>query len=159
VPGAWLLFAAALLQAGAPEQEPGGPSAAALAVPRQEGFCAGISWIDLRPGEVLTKDDGPDFTVYRVTGPDGREWGVYSGMAGMADPDRKLLRKDSKTIFRGVETGEAGKRTFSGYFVSSKGAQNHFFGNVFHDSTDDRSFFDRVRFGAAAKLRCGSRSG
>jgi hypothetical protein len=119
------------------------------------GFCAGVSWVTLQPGETVTADRGPDFLVFRVKGRADRWWGVYGGMAGQASPDRAhpLLGKDGATVYRGTEA-EEGRKRFGGYFVARGGGQNHFFGNVFKDAATDRAFFARVRFGRVAEQLC-----
>jgi hypothetical protein len=121
---------------------------------RQGGFCADISWIGLQDGEAVTVDYGPDFNVYRVTGPGDRSWGVYAGFAGQSRPGARLLSKDGTTVYRGTEEDDERKAAFDGYFASDKHEQNHFFGNVFKDKPGDAQFFARVRFGRAAKALC-----
>ena len=118
------------------------------------GFCAGLGWVELTPGEVATVDYGPDFSVYRVRGPGKAEWGSYSGFAGQSSPDEAhvLLKKDGVTVYRGVDSD--GK--FNGYYVGDEHQQNHFFGTMFKDAATDSSFFDRVTLGPAAKAKCES---
>jgi hypothetical protein len=116
------------------------------------GFCAGLAWVTLLPGETLKRDLGPDFSVYRVNGPGDREWGAYSGFAGQSSPDRRhrLITKDGVSVFRG--TGDDG--AFNGYFVGNDREQNHFFANFFKDDGTDAQFFDRVELGSKARAKC-----
>jgi hypothetical protein len=120
----------------------------------ENGFCAGISWITLRPGETVTMDEGPDFYVFRVAGPADESWGVYSGNASqVSSADRReIVRRNGVTISAATENGE-----FRGYLAAnSQGWQNHFFGSVFDGSTRDIAFFDRVDFSAAGQAKCDS---
>jgi hypothetical protein len=121
---------------------------------RDSGFCAGIGWVTLLPGEVATVDYGPDFNVYRVRGPGGREWGIYTGFAGQSGPDSLLLSKDGARVYRGTEKDEGGKPVFDGYFTSRHHFQGHFFGNVFKDAPADRAFFSRIRLGRKGEQLC-----
>ena len=118
------------------------------------GFCVGLAWVTLQPGEVATVDYGPDFNVYRVRGPGKAEWGSYSGFAGQSKPDVKhwLLARNGITVFRGVDDRGA----FNGYFIGDSSRQNHFFGTVFKDARSDASFFARVMLGTPAKAKCES---
>ena len=118
------------------------------------GFCVGLAWVTLRPGEVATVDHGPDFDVYRVRGPGEIEWGSYSGFAGQSKPDEQhpLLKKDGTAVYRGTDNGGS----FNGYFVGDSRQQNHFFGTMFKDSAGDAEFFDRVILGPAATAKCES---
>ena len=118
------------------------------------GFCVGLAWVTLIPGEVAKVDYGPDFNVYNVRGPGRAEWGAYSGFAGESTPDLKhqLLVKNGVTVFRGTDS----RGEFNGYFVGDNQRQNHFFGTVFKDAPTDAAFFSRVTFGATAKARCES---
>lgn len=120
-------------------------------VPPTNSFCAGLSWVTLRPGETMKEERGPDFSVFRVSGPGTIYWGVYSGMAGQAKPDEKhLFMRDGVVVSPSHEKG-----SFHGYFaVNSKGWQNHFFGSVFKDTAVDKSFFNRVDFSAFGQARC-----
>jgi hypothetical protein len=123
----------------------------------ENGFCAGISWITLRPGETVTVDEGPDFYVFRVTGPSNLSWGVYSGNAAqVSDADRRqVARRNGVTISAATEGGR-----FRGYLaVNSDGWQNHFFGSVFNGSATDIAFFDRVDFSEAGQAKCQSHGG
>jgi hypothetical protein len=117
------------------------------------GFCAGLSWVTLAPGESVTRDVGPDFEVYRGRGPGERSWGIYSGFAGQSHPDRDhvLVRREGVAVYRGTSRDGA----FNGYIAGDHRAQNHFFGNVFTDRPADAAFFARVEFGDEAKARCG----
>ncbi|MDB5693632.1 MAG: hypothetical protein JWO81_2695 [Alphaproteobacteria bacterium] len=151
--GVSVLLSLLLLAFQAPEPADRKPEGNPIEL-RNNGFCAGISWVILVPGETVTMDDGPDFNVYRVRGPGGREWGVYSGFAGQSAPGQALLTKDGTTVYRGTERDEGGKRVFDGYYVGRKGGQNHFFGNVFRDDSADADFFKRVRLGKAADKLC-----
>lgn len=140
-----MIHAAALLLAAL--QPSGG------AVPLFEnGFCAGISWITLRPGETVTRDDGPDFAVFRVRGPGNAWWGVYSGNAAQVSGDdgRAFAERDGVTI-QAMSNGSG----FGGYLAHDRrGWQNHFFGSVFHNGRDDLAFFARVDFSAAGQAKC-----
>jgi hypothetical protein len=114
------------------------------------GFCAGLSWIGLLPGEKLTADDGPDFVVYRVNGPGKRSWGVYSGnFAQVRGNGTLLLTRDGVVVHAAVEDGK-----FRGYLAEKKGWQNHFFGSVFIGKPTDKAFFDRVDFGPKGQALC-----
>lgn len=116
------------------------------------GFCIGEGWVTLRDGESVTVDQGPDFSVYRVRGPGGAEWGVYSGFAGQSGADRAhvLLTKDGVAVYRGIDRDGR----FDGYFIGGANAQNHIFGSMLKDASGDAAFFDRVRLGDYAKRRC-----
>jgi hypothetical protein len=116
------------------------------------GFCAGLAWVTLLPGETVTRDIGPDFYVYRVKGPGDRGWGAYSGFAGQSRPDRRraLVSKDGASVFRG--TGNDG--AFNGYFVGDDHEQNHFFANFFKGDATDAPFFDRIELGRKGSAKC-----
>ena len=116
------------------------------------GFCAGLAWVTLLPGETVTRDVGPDFYVYRVSGPGDRTWGAYSGFAGQSSSNRRrpLVSKDGAPVFRGT----GGDGAFNGYFVGNDREQNHFFANFFKDDAPDARFFDRVEFGSKARAKC-----
>lgn len=117
------------------------------------GVCAGMSWVRLAPGEKAFEERGPDFSVYRFEGPGGSDdhwWGVYSGnFAQVRGNGPALLTRDGVTVRRATEDGK-----FRGYLASRGSWQNHFFGSVFSGSSKDRSFFDRIDFGAAGKALC-----
>lgn len=140
-----LLFALALVQAGAPE-------AARPVRLVDNGFCAGISWITLAAGETVSADEGPDFIVFRVAGPGQAWWGVYAGNAASVSGQDglTLAERDGVRIRRAhSEQGVAG------YLAENRqGWQNHFFGSVFNQTEADIAFFDRVDFSPAARERC-----
>jgi hypothetical protein len=118
----------------------------------ENGFCTGISWITLRPGEVVTRDDGPDFTVFQVRGPGDAWWGVYAGNAAQVSgmDAHAFAQRDGVTI-----TSRTDRDGFRGYLArDSRGWQNHFFGSVFHNASGDLAFFDRVDFSAAGQAKC-----
>ena len=123
---------------------------------RDNGFCAGLAWVTLAPGQTVALEQGPDFDVYRVSGPGGFLWGVYSGRAGQSRPDRTLTSRDGTAIRRGTRRSNNGDGDgqFNGYVVASGAAQNHFFGGVFRDHANDARFFDQVRLGQAAARLC-----
>jgi hypothetical protein len=123
----------------------------------ENGFCAGISWITLRSGEAVTADEGPDFRVFRVTGPEGHSWGVYSGNAAQVSyaARRQVARRSGVTLSAVTEDG-----AFRGYLAANRqGWQNHFFGSVFDGSARDLAFFDRVDFSPAGQAKCESHRG
>jgi hypothetical protein len=112
--------------------------------------CTGMSRIETLPGERVAITQGPDFEVYRVTGPTGG-WSVYDGyfadVAGNA-PKRFLQRGDVSIMSLGTQGA-------AGYLAADPhGEQNHFFGPLLADPTAARRFFDRVLFGADARARC-----
>lgn len=117
------------------------------------GVCAGLSWVELTPGEKVFVEQGPDFRVFRFEGPDGPAdhwWGVYSGnFAQVQGNGPTLLRRDGVTIRRATQDGE-----FGGYLAEKSGWQNHFFGSVFEGSPKDKSFFDRIDFGPKGQALC-----
>ena len=119
------------------------------------GVCAGLSWIRLLPAEHVRVEDGPDFMVLRFEGPQGLEWGVYSGNhAQVRGNGPLLLRRDGVIIHRAFEGGE-----FRGYLAEKGSWQNHFFGTVFTGADRDRVFFDRVDFSARGQSLCARRTG
>lgn len=116
------------------------------------GFCAGISWVNLLPGETMHEQSGPDFAVYKGEGPNGTQWGVYWGSWASSSPqsDHVLIHKSNVEVVRAVkENGQ-----FDGYIVEESGEQNHFFGNVFAGTASDAKFFDRVQLGSVAQAMC-----
>jgi hypothetical protein len=151
-----LPLALALLQPAfpAPQASPSKPTGNPVRL-IDNGFCAGLTWVTLRPGETVKLDIGPDFNVYHVTGPGKKWWGVYSGFAASAKPDeaRPLLKRADAAVFRATEEGR-----FEGYLVYQKDQQNHFFGSVFADAPGDADFFSRVEFGATAQAKCARQS-
>lgn len=124
------------------------------AVPVHDGgICAGLSWIRLTPGEVVSVERGPDFRVLRFHGPSGETdnwWGVYSGnYAPVRGNGPVLLRRNRVAVRRATEDGE-----FRGYIAAKGNRQNHFFGSVFDDNDKDRAFFDRVDLGSEGQALC-----
>lgn len=145
-----MIFAVALLLAAF--QPSGGQ------VPLHEnGFCAGISWITLRAGETVTRDNGPDFTVWRVRGQGDAWWGAYAGNASQVSglDAQRFVERDGVTI-----TARSDRDGFRGYLAENRqGWQNHFFGAVFHNSREDLAFFDRIDFSAAGQEKCAAHRG
>ncbi|MBV9841246.1 MAG: hypothetical protein JOY99_06895 [Sphingomonadaceae bacterium] len=117
------------------------------AAPASAAICTGISRIETRPGETVKTEQGPDFTVYRVTGAMG-DWALYDGyFANLGDAvPRKFMQRGAVSI---LAVGAA-----SYLAVDPHGEQNHFFGTLFRGGDADKPFFDRVTFGAEAKARC-----
>lgn len=131
-----------------------GPPASTVRI-HDGGMCAGLSWIRLNPGETVTADQGPDFTVFRfeTKGADAAKtaWGVYSGnFAQVRGNGPLLLKRDGVAVHRAIEDGH-----FRGYLAEKKGWQNHFFGGVFSGTDADRAFFARVDFSAKGQALCG----
>ena len=120
---------------------------------RDGGVCVGLSWVRLAPGERAFVERGPDFNVYRFQRTGGSTdhwWGVYAGnFAQVRGNGPLLLRRDGVTVHRAVADGK-----FRGYLAEKRGWQNHFFGSVFDGTKKDRSFFDRVDFGAQKQTLC-----
>ena len=119
---------------------------------KEGGFCAGLGWIAVDGGAGYSVDQGPDFSVYRYAGKDGREWGVYSGMASQVSGStgKVLFSRDGVTVRSAMVGGQ-----FRGYLATDgSGGQNHFFGTVFTNTPADKAFFDRVDFGPSGKAKC-----
>ena len=122
-------------------------AALSLAMPATAAICTGMSRIETLPGETVKIEQGPDFAVYRVSGPAG-DWAVYDGYFADLDdgvPKRFLSRGDVAIMAVGAASYLA---------VDPHGEQNHFFGALFHGGEADKPFFDRAIFGAPAKARC-----
>ncbi|MEI9928327.1 MAG: hypothetical protein WDN44_12335 [Sphingomonas sp.] len=118
--------------------------AAPQAAAAPDHFCSGLSSIALRPGETMTRQEGPDFTVFYVQGA-GADFGVYAGNYAqvMNDARTQFMKRGGLTVMRVADHGD-----FHGYLVTdAHGLQNHFFGSVFKGDDGDAAFFDRVRFG------------
>jgi hypothetical protein len=117
------------------------------------GVCAGLSWVELAPGEKAFIEQGPDFNVFKFEGSSGSDdhwWGVYSGnFAQVRGNGPRLLKRDGVTVRRAVEDGKV-----RGYLAERDGWQNHFFGSVFEGSPKDKSFFDRIDFGPKGQALC-----
>ena len=123
----------------------------------ENGFCAGISWITLREGETVAREDGPDFAVWRVNGPGDAWWGVYAGNAAQVSglDAHPFTARDGVTI-----TARSDSNGFQGYLAQNRqGWQNHFFGSVFHNGRDDLAFFQRVDFSPAGQAKCEAHRG
>lgn len=119
------------------------------------GFCVGLGWMTPSDREHLTVDIGPDFRVFRYNGPKGVYWGAYSGFASQVSNSTgaALLVRDGVTIRAAIVDGQ-----FRGYLATRGGAQNHFFGSVFHNDASDRAFFDRIDFGPVGQSKCKKQS-
>ncbi len=118
-----------------------------LAVPQQaapapDHFCTGLARIELKPGDELAPEDGPDFRVYYVTLADGTNFGVYDGNFAQVSGGEATLafERGGLKLNRMKVDG-----VFRGYLVVDRqGEQNHFFGSVFKGDKSDAAFFDRV---------------
>ncbi len=144
-----LLAAFALAQAAAPAPVP--PVA-----PREGGICVGLAWVPLGPGEQAWKEDGPDFAVYRFSGPKGgddRWWGVYTGSYPQVEGNGPVLVRQGKlVIHRAMEDGK-----FRGYIAEEDGRpmlRNHFFGSIFAGTDADKAVFARMDFAAKRQRLC-----
>jgi hypothetical protein len=128
-------------------------AASAQAAPTTGGACVGLARVTLLPGETVAVDHGPDFDVYRVSGPagsKGHDWGVYSGgFAQVKGNGPVLLSRNGVVVRRAIENGE-----FRGYLAAKGYGQDHFFGSVFKGTDADRTFFDRVDFGPKGQALC-----
>jgi len=124
-----------------------------LAPVHDGGVCAGLSWIDLKPGERVFVERGPDFNVFRFEGSAGPEdhwWGVYSGGFSQVHGNSLLLvGRDGVQVHRATENGK-----FRGYLAEKGRLQNHFFGSVFDGTNADKHFFDRIDFGSRGQALC-----
>lgn len=126
----------------------------ALPLPMKDGgFCVGLGWMSVNDPAGYSLDRGPDFTVVRYDGKDGRYWGAYSGMASQVSDSNGtvLLKRDGVTVRRAIVDG-----TFRGYLATRHGQQNHFFGSIFKNAATDRAFFDRIDFGPRGQTKCES---
>lgn len=115
------------------------------------GFCAGISWITLRPGETVTWEIAADYILYTVKSANGEGWTVYAGnKAATHGTETELVAKGGVAVRAAVKDGQ-----FNGYLAqTSAGWQNHFVGGVFLNDHRDKAFFERVDFGPAGAALC-----
>jgi hypothetical protein len=128
------------------------PQEGAVLPIKEGGFCTGLAWVAATEASGWSQDIGPDFSVYRYNGPDGKWLGIYGGNASQVSNSsgKRLFARDGVTVRSTIVDGK-----FRGYLATNKaGWQNHFFGSVFNNTPQDRAFFDRVDFGPVGREKC-----